>query len=119
MAKSYEMLFDIGTIKHLGLQMYSTLPPVIGELVSNAWDADAKRVEITIPTDQISISSEIVVQDTGVGMTEDEVKNAYLIVGRDRRKADGKDQTGQKRPIMGRKGIGKFSAFGIAKRDRD
>ena len=25
----YEMKFDIGTIKHLGLQMYSTLPPVI------------------------------------------------------------------------------------------
>jgi hypothetical protein len=114
MAKSYEMLFDIGTIKHLGLQMYSTLPPVIGELVSNAWDADAKRVDITIPTSQISESSEIVVQDTGLGMTEDEVRNAYLIVGRDRRKSEGSEQTGLKRPVMGRKGIGKFSAFGIA-----
>ena len=37
------MKFDIGTIKHLGLQMYSTLPPVIGELVTNAWDANATR----------------------------------------------------------------------------
>ena len=26
----YVMQFDVGTIKHLGLQMYSTLPPVIG-----------------------------------------------------------------------------------------
>jgi hypothetical protein len=114
MAKSYEMLFDIGTIKHLGLQMYSTLPPVIGELVSNAWDADAKRVDITIPTDQITDFSEIVVQDTGTGMTEDEVKNAYLIVGRDRRKTEGDHETHLKRKLMGRKGIGKFSAFGIA-----
>lgn len=114
MAKSYDMLFDIGTIKHLGLQMYSTLPPVIGELVSNAWDADANRVDITIPVDQIADSSEIVVQDTGTGMTEDEVKNAYLIVGRDRRKTEGDHETRLKRKLMGRKGIGKFSAFGIA-----
>ena len=46
---SYEMKFDVGTIKHLGLQMYSTLPPVIGELVANGWDANATKVEITIP----------------------------------------------------------------------
>ena len=31
----YRMRFDVGTIKHLGLQMYSTLPPVISELVAN------------------------------------------------------------------------------------
>ena len=43
--EAYKMLFDIGTIKHLGLQMYSTLPPVIGELVSNAWDADGCHTE--------------------------------------------------------------------------
>ena len=45
----YRMEFDVGTIKHLGLQMYSTLPPVIGELVANGWDANATKVEITIP----------------------------------------------------------------------
>ena len=39
--RPYEMDFDIATIEHLGLQMYSTLPPVIGELVANAWDANA------------------------------------------------------------------------------
>ena len=39
--RPFEMDFDIATIKHLGLQMYSTLPPVIGELVANAWDANA------------------------------------------------------------------------------
>ena len=33
----YTMRFDVGTIKHLGLQMYSTLPPVIGELVADGW----------------------------------------------------------------------------------
>jgi len=111
----YVMKFDIGTIKHLGLQMYSTLPPVIGELVANAWDANALHVEVAIPTGPITDASEIVVRDDGDGMTDALVRNAYLVIGRDRRKDDGTDVTPQLgRKVMGRKGIGKLSGFGIA-----
>lgn len=115
--EAYKMQFDIGTIKHLGLQMYSTLPPVIGELVSNAWDAEATKVEIEIPIGAVTDKSEIVVKDNGLGMSDQEVRNAYLIVGRDRRKEEGTDLTPSPnfhRKVMGKKGIGKFSAFGIA-----
>ena len=104
----YEMEFDPGTIKHLGLQMYSTLPPVIGELVSNAWDADAKRVDIVIPTTLLNDQSEITVTDDGCGMSDRKVRDAYLIVGRDRRKEERSDKTPDGRKLMGRKGIGKF-----------
>lgn len=115
---SYEMKFDIGTIKHLGLQMYSTLPPVIGELVANAWDANATKVEITIPENQIDEqTSEIIIRDDGIGMSDEDIRNKYLIIGRDRRADEKTDLTpGENgRKVMGRKGIGKFSAFGIAK----
>ena len=115
----YEMKFDIGTIKHLGLQMYSTLPPVIGELVANAWDANATRVDITIPDGPIDQKrSEIIIKDDGIGMSDKDVRERYLIIGRDRRE---KERNGDRTPdpvnrkVMGRKGIGKFSAFGIAK----
>ncbi len=118
MAKQpYKMEFDIGTIKHLGLQMYSTLPPVIAELVSNAWDANATTVNITIPTALIKAdSSEIIVKDDGLGMSDKDIRKAYLVVGRDRRKEEGRDTTPPpfSRKLMGRKGIGKFSAFGVA-----
>lgn len=113
----FRMDFDISTIKHLGLQMYSTLPPVIGELVANAWDANASRVEITIPTTPLGTEkSELVIKDDGIGMSDDDIRKKYLIVGRDRRKDENTDQTQPPtcRPVMGRKGIGKFSAFGIA-----
>lgn len=110
----YQMEFDPGTIKHLGLQMYSTLPPVIGELVSNAWDADAKRVDIVIPTTLLNDQSEITVTDDGCGMSDRKVRDAYLIVGRDRRKEEQSDKTPDGRKLMGRKGIGKFCGFGIA-----
>jgi hypothetical protein len=109
------MQFDIGAIKHLGLQMYSTLPPVIAELVSNAWDADAERVQITIPVGPITAQSEITVVDNGCGMSDRDVREAYLVIGRDRRKKEGDDPTPKHhRRLMGRKGIGKLSAFGIA-----
>ena len=110
----FEMLFDISTIKHLGLQMYSTLPPVIGELVSNAWDADAEEVKIVVPTSVFNDQSEILIEDDGDGMRDDDVRKAYLIIGRDRRQEQQTPLTSKGRPIMGRKGIGKFSAFGIA-----
>ncbi|VAW33415.1 Heat shock protein G homolog, partial [hydrothermal vent metagenome] len=87
------------------------------ELVANAWDANATKVEITIPEIPIIDASEIVVQDNGIGMSDMNIRKAYLIIGRDRRKGDGTDCTPLpfERPVMGRKGIGKFSAFGIAK----
>ena len=110
----FTMKFDIGTIKHLGLQMYSTLPPVIGELVSNSWDADAETVAITVPKTAFKADSEIVVVDDGEGMTDADVREAYLVIGRDRRAANGDRKTKKGRGLMGRKGIGKFSAFGIA-----
>ncbi len=113
--EDYKMQFDIATIKHLGLQMYSTLPPVIGELVSNAWDADATYIKITIPTMPINDQSEIVVVDDGSGMSDQDIRNAYLVIGRDRRKEIGDIPTSKyHRKVMGRKGIGKFSAFGVA-----
>ena len=114
----YKMEFDVGTIKHLGLQMYSTLPPVIGELVANGWDANATEVEITIPSDPISEeTSEILISDNGVGMSDKDIREKYLKIGRDRRENGRFDETDApfNRKIMGRKGIGKFSAFGIAR----
>ena len=114
----YTLLFDVGTIKHLGLQMYSTLPPVISELVANGWDANATRVEISIPENTLDLDeSEVTISDNGIGMSDQDIRTKYVVTGRDRRDDEGSDETQEpfKRKIMGRKGIGKFSSFGIAK----
>ena len=117
MPTPFQLDFDVATIKHLGLQMYATLPPVIGELVANAWDANATEVRITMPETPIDDRSEIVIEDNGIGMSDSDLREKYLIVGRDRRESEGTDETPapRRRRIMGRKGIGKFSAFGIAR----
>lgn len=110
-----EMKFAGSLVKHLGLQMYSGAVASIAELVSNAWDADAPLVEVTMPFDTpILPTSEIVIRDTGSGMTFDEVNKKYLMLGRNRRVAEG-DYSDGGRPVLGRKGIGKLAGFGIAK----
>lgn len=112
--KRLTMRFQPSTIEHLGAKLYPTLPPVIGELVSNAWDADAKTVRITVPEGEISSTSTVVVKDDGSGMTWDQLADEYLKIGRNRR-GDGSDRSESgERTVMGRKGLGKLSAFGVA-----
>ena len=114
----YLLWFDVGTIKHLGLQMYSTLPPVIGELVANGWDANATRVDIVIPDTPLNVDeSEVIISDNGIGMSDQDIRRKYVVTGRDRREDEGTDETPDplRRKVMGRKGIGKFSSFGVAK----
>ncbi len=115
MIRKFTMEFEPATIEHLGLKLYVSLPPVIGELVSNAWDADAEKVEVSFPSGPLNAESEVIVQDFGSGMDADELQDAYLKIGRNRREVDGFEITKKfNRPIMGRKGIGKLSVFGVA-----
>lgn len=110
----FTMKFEPATIEHLGLKLYTTLPPVIGELVSNSWDADANEVSIQLP-EEINPDSEVVITDDGLGMSAEELQNAYLKIGRNRREATKTDVSKTKRrKLMGRKGLGKLSPFGIA-----
>lgn len=99
-------------IDSLGIQMYQSPVAAIAELIANAWDADAASVEVSLPT-ELGADSEIVVRDTGGGMTFVECQQHYLNVGRNRRLE--RETSRQGRPLLGRKGIGKFAGFGIAR----
>ena len=112
----FTMPFEPRTVDHLGLQLYGTLPPVISELVSNAYDAESKRVEITLPVGDITPQSEVIIRDFGHGLSPEEVQTFFLPIGRARRGEDGKkcmSRNGKVR-VTGRKGLGKLSAFGVA-----
>jgi DNA mismatch repair ATPase MutL len=51
------------------------------ELVVNAYDADATKVEITLP-DIIGKDAVIDIVDNGWGMTEADVEKKFLFIGR-------------------------------------
>ena len=44
----YEMTIDLNVLNHLGINLYSSTPPVLSEVVANSYDADATRVDIKI-----------------------------------------------------------------------
>ena len=115
----YKMTVAGQLFKHLGLQMYSGAVPAISELISNAYDAMARNIWITIPTGRpISQNDEILVKDDGHGMSYEECNSLYLFVGRDRRgQQNGWTKEYNELPsrkVQGRKGIGKLAGFGIA-----
>ena len=110
--KELKVSFDIHTIDNLGVKLYSTIPPMIAELVSNAWDADAKNVWLYFSDGEKTIK----IVDDGRGMSFDELNDQFLRVGRNRRVDLNTDITESGRKILGKKGLGKLSMFGIGKR---
>ncbi|MEU4707003.1 ATP-binding protein [Nocardia salmonicida] len=108
-----EIRFHGRVIEHLGIDMYQSAVAAIAELVSNAWDADASNVDIILPDGPI-VDGQIVVSDNGEGMTFEQCQERFLKVGYNRRSDRGTARTRTGRPVMGRKGIGKFAGFGIA-----
>jgi uncharacterized protein (TIGR02391 family) len=113
-SKELELKFDPQTINHLGLKMYSTLPPAIAELISNAYDADASEVIIRLTDNDIVKKIEII--DNGEGLTYEEINNKFLRIGRNRRTEDGDISSSKfKRKPTGKKGLGKLALFGLAK----
>ncbi len=123
--RPYRMVISRLTIDKLGVKLYDRVSAVVAELVANGYDADAEEVTILVPLgtqlaqqDPSSTINDlgyvIEVKDDGHGMTPDEAIDFYLKVGLDRRiqAALSRDK---KRPVMGRKGIGKLAPFGICR----
>jgi uncharacterized protein (TIGR02391 family) len=106
-----QMTFMPNTIEHLGARLYSTLPPVLSELIANAYDADASEVRIKLNDNG---DKEIVVRDNGHGMTLDDINRKFLRIGRNRRDDESSQLSLGGRPVIGKKGLGKLSFFGIA-----
>lgn len=98
--------FDPNTIEHLGISLYSKLPSVISELVSNSWDADSDNILI----DFIDNDSEkaIIYKDDGDGMTFEELNEKYLVIGRNRRIAIQEEYSVKGRKFIGKKALENF-----------
>lgn len=115
MSEEYELNIDLNVLNHLGLNLYSNVPAVLSEVIANAWDADASRVDISI--DGQDENKKVTIKDDGCGMNGEDLRNKFLMVGYQRRSkelANSNITSGKKRTVMGRKGIGKLSVFSIA-----
>jgi hypothetical protein len=103
--------FKVATrlLDHLGLNMYSSVPKAISEVVVNGYDADASLVTVT------SSERSIVVEDNGGGMASQSIEEQFLILASDHKRRTGLTPIYHRAPI-GAKGIGKLAGLGIARR---
>ncbi len=113
------------TVDKLGVKLYDRASAVVAELIANSFDSDAEHVRVKLPLstllgrDDGSSEHDYVIEvcDDGHGMEPDEADNHFLVVGQDRRRKIEQGATSRlkKRPVMGRKGIGKLAPFGICR----
>ena len=89
-------------------------PPAIAEIISNAYDADASEVTVTLHEED-GKPAEITITDDGSGLTQDEINEKFLVIGRNRREDEGDEPSPKygRKPI-GKKGLGKLALFGLA-----
>jgi histidine kinase/DNA gyrase B/HSP90-like ATPase len=100
---------SLSVLNHLGRSLYRSFATVLGEAISNSWDADAKNVEIFVDRSKHSFY----IKDDGLGMTADDFQNKFLKIGYSKRKAGTKSSPAG-RPFIGRKGIGKLALLSCA-----
>jgi hypothetical protein len=83
----------------------------LSELIWNAFDADAKNVQVLRSENALEGLEEILVVDDGEGMNFERATRAFGRVG-DSWKRPGM-QTASKRPLHGSQGRGRYSAFAL------
>jgi len=108
--EKYTLSISLNVLDSLGINLYSNVSAVLSEVVANSWDADADEVRIDLDPNK----GEIVVTDTGRGMSSQDINQKYLNVGYHRRECENAITPKYHRHVFGRKGIGKLALFSIA-----
>lgn len=106
----FTFAISLSVLDHLGRHLYRSFATVMGEAISNSWDADARKVHIYLDP----AGHGFWIKDDGVGMTADDFQRRFLKIGYSKRKESSRSPKG--RPYIGRKGIGKLALLSCADR---
>ncbi len=102
---------SLSVLNHLGRNLYRNIITILGEAISNSWDADAHNVQIEINRQNRTM----LIVDDGLGMTAKDFQNKFLKIGYSKRKT-GIYKSKLNRRFIGRKGIGKLALLSCAQR---
>jgi len=87
----------------------------IFELVKNGYDADATSVKIEVNVNH-GPSQTVVVQDSGTGMTLDDITGKWLELATDSKRKDRSVRTKRfRRLALGEKGVGRIASFKLGR----
>ena len=115
--KSAEIKFENDYIYRSNRSITSVPDIAITEFVANAWDAGAHNVNITIPNEE---NKEIVIEDDGIGMSDEEFHERWMTLNYNRQKRQGAevifpdDVEKSVRIAYGRNGVGRHGLLCFA-----
>jgi hypothetical protein len=89
----------------LGDQLIRDANLAVFELVKNAYDADATECSVTLDPSNGQSSGRIVIQDDGVGMDAETLRNVWMMIATDFRAAQRQHNVRSERPAW-REGAG-------------
>ncbi|MBF2595411.1 ATP-binding protein, partial [Listeria welshimeri] len=111
--KEYKLEIDPRILELLGPHLYTNIYYILGELIANAYDADAENIYII---DRVEEENKIIVEDDGCGMSyEDKDVHNFLSVAKESRTNTVNSYSKEKRrKKMGRKGVGKLASLSVS-----
>ncbi len=107
--EQYTFNISLSVLNHLGRNLYRSFITILGEAISNAWDADAERIKIYYDPKNKTLC----IIDNGAGMSSEDFQSKFLRVGYTKRNDSGITSPGG-RHFIGRKGIGKLALLSAA-----
>lgn len=102
-------------IKTIGEDLIKDYYAAVIELVKNAYDADSKSIDIEISYEKANIFDKeeefikFTIKDSGEGMSLETIEKAWMVPATSY-KLNKKYSTEKKRPLQGRKGIGRYAS---------
>lgn len=98
---------DAAHIQRLGLELVAKQETALVELIKNAYDAEATKVDVTF-LDSEKQGGTLIIEDDGVGMSLDVIRDAWMRISTIN-KRDNPISQNFGRVRAGRKGIGRFA----------
>lgn len=104
---------DAAIIRRLGRELVAKQETALGELVKNAYDADATRCTVNLYRTPVATGFDII--DDGNGMTYAEIANGFMRLASDQ-KVVNPTSPKYERSRAGKKGIGRFATERLGRR---
>ncbi len=105
--KEVGFTIDAGLIQRLGYELVGKAETAVSELIKNAYDADARNVNVYFKYSD-AVGGSLIISDDGLGMTEEQLVNGFMRISSSE-KIHHPISPRYGRCRAGRKGIGRFA----------
>lgn len=109
--------FDVNTFRLLGRELITDRITAVFELVKNCYDANSTSVMVDFQNvTSKNKNSKITISDNGIGMSFEDIRDKWMVVGTNSKRANLYSNPPFNRKYVGEKGIGRFAVDKLGER---